>query len=147
MQRERRYQDERLNNAARELWKYKSMSAQIESLSDKIEEYRERYEVLGSTRFDKICVKGGTIHDKVAEVAIQWADLDIEINRRKVELERELLRISNKLNLLTATQAKVIQLYYIKGYAVSKIASIINYSERQVTRIKTEALEKYSLLK
>lgn len=146
MQRERRYADERLNEAAKELWSYRAKQRQIADLTDKLEEYRERYSALEAVRYDKVCVQGGEYQDRIVEIAIKWADLSIEINRKKIEMEYDLWLLMQKLSQLTAMQGKVLELYYIKGYDVVKIAIMTAYSDIQIKRIKAESLEKYAKL-
>lgn len=146
MQREKRYADERLNEAAKELWSYRAKQRQIADLTDKVEEYRERYSAIEAVRYDKVCVQGGEYRDRIMEIAIKWADLSIEINRKKIEMEYELWLIMQKLNRLTTMQGKVLELYYIKGYEIIKIAMMTNYADRHIERLKNEALNNYSKL-
>lgn len=146
MHRERKYKDERLNRAAEELGMYTDIKKKIEFYSEKLMESRERHSCVASTRFDGIKVAGGKHYDKMAEIAAQWADLDAEINRLKVSAERKLFFILGKLDNLSVMQKKVLELYYIKGYSIVKIARILNYSEEWVKVTKCAGLKKYAAI-
>lgn len=146
MHRERKYKDERLNKAARELGAYTDMRRQIEFFTEKLHECRERYTSVAAVRTDGVKVKGGAYCDKMADIAAQWADLDAEINRLKVRAERELFCILAKLDKLTVMQRRVLEMYYIKGYSVFKIARSLDYSEEWVKSTKCSALRNYAAI-
>lgn len=143
VQRERRYKDDRLNAAAEELWSYRQRQFEIRRLKAKSEELRDRYSV-GATAYDGIRVQGGARHDKLVKIAVEWADLQNEILERTREAEHSLWEIESKLQTLRYSQRQVLELYYIKGYSVIKIAEMMNYSEIGVRKIKHNGLKSYA---
>lgn len=142
-QRERHYKDPKLNAAADELWSYRQKQFEIRRLKAKSEELRDRYSV-GATAYDGIRVQGGVRHDKLVKIAVEWADLQNEILERTREAEHFLWEIESKLQTLRYSQRQVLELYYIKGYSVIKIAEMMNYSEIGVRKIKHNGLKSYA---
>ena len=142
-QRERHYKDPKLNAAADELWGYRQKQFEIRRLKAKSEELRDRYSV-GATAYDGIRVQGGARHDKLVKIAVEWADLQNEILERTREAEHSLWEIESKLQTLRYSQRQVLELYYIKGYSVIKIAEMMNYSEIGVRKIKHNGLKSYA---
>lgn len=143
VQRERRYKDDRLNAAADELWSYRERQFEIKRLQAKSEELRDRYSV-GATTYDGIRVQGGARHDKLVQIAVEWADLQGEIMARTAEAEHALWEIESRLRTLRYNQRQVLELYYIKGYSVIKIAEMLNYSENGIRRLKFNGLKSYA---
>lgn len=142
-QRERHYKDPKLNAAADELWSYRQKQFEIKRLKAKAEELRDQYSV-GATAYDGIRVQGGVRHDKLVRIAVEWADLQNEILERTREAEHCLWEIESKLQTLRYSQRQVLELYYIKGYSVIKIAEMMNYSEIGVRKIKYNGLKSYA---
>lgn len=143
MQRERHYKDDKLNAAAEELWSYRERQFAIRRLQCQSKELEDRYEV-GSSAYDGVRVKGGVQKDKLVEIAVAWADLQAEIARKVREAEHELWEIEARLKSLTSPQRQVLELYYIKGYSVVKIAQMMNYSEQWVRLTKHNGLNAYA---
>lgn len=143
MQRERHYKDDRLNAAADELWSYRQKQFEIKRLHAKSEELRDRYSV-GATAYDGIRVQGGARKDKLVQIAVEWADLQNEILERTREAEHFLWEIESRLRTLRYSQRQVLELYYINGYSVIKIAEMLNYSEIGVRKIKHNGLKSYA---
>lgn len=143
MQRERHYKDPKLNAAAEELWSYRQKQFEIRRLKAKSEELRDRYSV-GATTYDGIRVQGGARHDKHVKIAVEWADLQNEILERTREAEHFLWEIESRLRTLRYSQRQVLELYYIKGYSVIKIAEMMNYSENGIRRLKFNGLKSYA---
>ena len=143
MQRERHYKDDKLNAAADELWSYRERQFAIRRLQAKSRELEDRYEV-GAVAYEKVQVQGGVQKEKLVEIAVEWADLQAEIARRVREAEHTLWEIECRLERVKTTQRQVLELYYIKGYSVVKIARIMNYSERWVKSMKYEGLVLYA---
>lgn len=143
MQRERHYKDPKLNAAAEELWSYRQKQFEIRRLKAKSEELRDRYSV-GATTYDGIRVQGGARHDKLVQIAVEWADLQNEILERTREAEHFLWEIESRLRTLRYSQRQVLELYYIKGYSVVKIADMLNYSENGIRRLKFNGLKSYA---
>lgn len=143
VQRERRYKDDRLNAAADELWSYRQKQFEIKRLQAKSEELRDRYSV-GAIAYDGIRVQGGARKDKLVQIAVEWADLQGEIIARTTEAEHALWEIESRLRTLRYNQRQVLELYYIKGYSVVKVAQMMHYSEKWVRITKFEGLSAYA---
>lgn len=143
MQRERHYKDDKLNAAADELWSYRERQFAIRRLQCQSKELEDRYEV-GASAYDGVRVKGGVQKDKLVEIALAWADLQAEIARKVREAEHELWKIEERLKRLTSPQRQVLELYYIKGYSVVKIAQMMSYSEQWVRLTKYNGLNAYA---
>lgn len=143
MQRERHYKDPKLNAAADELWSYRQKQFEIRRLKAKSEELRDRYSV-GATTYDGIRVQGGARHDKLVKIAVEWADLQNEILERTREAEHFLWEIESRLRTLRYSQRQVLELYYIKGYSVIKIADMLGYSDEGIKTIKYQGLKAYA---
>ena len=143
IQRERRYKDDKLNAAADELWSYRQKQFEIRRLKAKSEELRDRYSV-GAIAYDGIRVQGGARKDKLVKIAVEWADLQNEILERTREAEHFLWEIESRLRTLRSNQRQVLELYYIKGYSVVKIADMLNYSENGIRRLKFNGLKSYA---
>lgn len=143
MQKQRKYTDKELNNAVVELQSYRELKLKIANLKQKREEYRERYDALQGIDYSGIRVSGGVRKDKMVETAIAWADIDLLVKNKEVECEKLFWDISAKLDRLQPNERKVLELYYIKGYNIEKVASIMCYCTRQVLRHKMEGLQNY----
>lgn len=144
MRRERKYSDARLNVAVEELDKYRERQYRIEILTEKLREYEETYAETKALVYDTDRVQGGEYRDKLAELACKWADLDVEVRKLKADNERELWCVKERLNRLTSTKARVLELYYIKGYPLMKVAQIMNYSYYGIKDLKFSALKNYA---
>ena len=143
VQRERRYKDDKLNAAADELWSYRQRQFEIKRLQAKSEELRDRYSV-GATAYDGIRVQGGARKDKLVQIAVEWADLENEIVKRTTEAQHALWEIEARLRTLRYNQRQVLELYYIKGYSVIKIADMLGYSDEGIKTIKYQGLKAYA---
>lgn len=145
MQRTRKYNNPRLNAAIEELSNYREREHRIAELTEKLREYEENYAEIKAIAYDIQHVQGGEHKDKLVEIACRWADLDVEVKRLKVENERELWYVKERLSRLTSTKSKVLELYYIKGYSLMQIARILNYSYYGIQGLKESALKSYAI--
>ena len=143
VQRERRYKDDRLNAAADELWSYRQRQFEIKRLQAKAEELRDWYSV-SAPSYGGIRVQGGIRKDKLSEIAAEWADLQAQILERVTEAENMLDEIEARLRTLRYNQRQVLELYYIKGYSVIKIADMLGYSDEGIKTIKYQGLKAYA---
>ena len=143
IQRERRYKDDKLNAAADELWSYRERQFAIRRLQCQSKELEDFCDVNASAYYG-VRVQGGVRKDKLAEIALEWVDLQAEIARKVREAEHELWKIEERLKSLTSPQRQVLELYYIKGYSVVKIADMLGYSDEGIKTIKYQALKAYA---
>ena len=72
------------------------------------------------------------------------ADLQTQILKSVNEEEDVLHNIELRLWTLRRTQRQVLELYYIKGYSVVKIADMLGYSDEGIKTIKYQALKAYA---
>ena len=89
-------------------------------------------------------MQGGVRKDKLVKIAVEWADLQNEILERTREAEHFLWEIESRLRALRSNQRQVLELYYIKGYSVVKIADMLGYSDEGIKTIKYQALKAYA---
>ena len=143
MQRERHYKDPKLNVAAEELRSYRQKQFEIRRLKAKSEELRDWYSV-SAPSYGGIRVQGGIRKDKLSEIAAGWADLQAQILERVTEAENMLDEIECRLRTLRYNQRQVLELYYIKGYSVIKIADMLGYSDEGIKTIKYQGLKAYA---
>ena len=143
VKRVRRYKDDKLNAAADELWSYRQRQFEIKRLQAKAEELRDWYSV-SAPSYGGIRVQGGIRKDKLSEIAAEWADLQAQILERVTEAENMLDEIEARLRTLRYNQRQVLELYYIQGYSVIKIAEMMNYSENGIRRLKFNGLKSYA---
>lgn len=144
MQRTRRYSDPKLNVAAEELSGYRERLRHIEELAEKLREYEETYSEIKAVAYDMERVSGGERRNQLVEIACQWADLDVEIKKLRAENERQLWYIKERLSGLSTNKYRVLELYYIKGFSLMKIAQIMNYSFDGIKYLKFSALKAYA---
>ena len=144
-QREERYISQPLNFAVRELVEFRALEREIKYLTQKLEEYRARYDAgVHGTDYTGIRVQGGVPKDTLVEIAILWADLSVAVERKKAEAEKQRIYLLERLKALSPCRRRVLELYFLQDTKISDIALIMNYSERQVIRIKKEALGEFT---
>lgn len=83
----------------------------------------------------------GSVSDPVGNAAIKLARLGHEIDDltdQLVDLKKE---IANALCKLPTLEHLILHKIYIKGMKIKQIAKDVNYSQRQVLRIKERALK------
>ncbi len=107
-------------------------------------QYEQTYTEIKAVAYDQLKVQGGKQYDKLVQIACDWADMTVLLEEKKLESERTLWYLKEKLNKLDRTSAKVLEYYYIDGYEVIKIAQIMNYAYCWILELKHKALEKYS---
>lgn len=144
MRKERKYKDPRLNMAIDELNGYRNRLREIAVLAEKRAEYEEMYGEIRAIAYDDVRVQGGEIKSRLEELACKWADLDMQIKNMQEENERALWVVKVKLEDLPPQKSRVLELYYIKGYSLIKIAQIMNYSFEGVRKLKKAGLVQYS---
>ncbi len=146
MQKIKHSADDKINIAIEELLSFCKLQRLIAKMEQRREELRERYIGVGCHDYDTVRVSGGRQENILVNIAVEWADLDVEIHNKHREVERLWITIQNKLFKLTMVEGRVLELYYIKGYSRQKVAMIMNYSDAGVRNIKRRALEKYAEL-
>lgn len=144
MQKVKRSANDAVNRAVDELLNYRKLANLINKMERRCEELRERYIGTGTINYDMVRVEGGRQENILVQIAVEWADLDVEIHAKRRDLERIWIKIQNKLYNLTSIEGRVLELYYIKGYSRQKIAIIMDYSEAGIREIKRRALQKYA---
>lgn len=83
-------------------------------------------------------------HSKVESAVLSILDLEEEIDQKVdelVEYKKAVLEMINKLN--NKELMLILELRYIQGYKFDKIAEIMNYDRRQISRLHNRALDKF----
>ncbi len=146
MRREREYKDVRLNIAIKELSSYRQKKYLLSKLKEKRTELEDKYSELKGIAYDGIHVQGGNRQDCVADNAIEYADLCLKIARIELEIEYALLSIEEKIKNLNTIQWRVLDMYYIQGYSLMKVAQNMNYSFEGIKDIKHAAIKNFANL-
>jgi len=129
-----------------ELDRYRARVARIMRLKERKTELEINYTAVRGIDYSKVCVQGGMPKDYLVETAIKWADIDKELDELILQNQRELNLIEYKLSLLKTIEQTVLFKYFIEGRSVMEIATLLQYSEQGVRKIKTNALKKYAEL-
>lgn len=134
------------NNEAivNELLSYRRLKSEIAELEAKAEDYRSNYGYIKATQYDKVSVKGGEVKNVLADIAIKWADMTADIERKKLKAEHLLWSIEAKIENLNPDEKQIIRLYYIKGYSIHRIALTLHFDESTIKRKKKKALKNYA---
>lgn len=146
MQRIRKSKDMQVQLAMDELDRYRARVARIMRLKERKNELEINYTAVRGIDYSKVCVQGGMPKDYLVETAIKWADIDKELDELILQNQRELNLIEYKLSLLKTIEQTVLFKYFIEGRSVMEIATLLQYSEQGVRKIKTNALKKYAEL-
>lgn len=146
MQRIRKSKDMQVQLAMDELDRYRARVARIMRLKERKNELEINYTAVRGIDYSKVCVQGGMTKDYLVETAIKWADIDKELDELILQNQRELNLIEYKLSLLKTIEQTVLFKYFIEGRSVMEIATLLQYSEQGVRKIKTNALKKYAEL-
>lgn len=146
MQRIRRSTNMQVQLAIDELDRYRARVARIMRLKERKTELEINYTAVRGIDYSKVCVQGGLPKDYLVETAIKWADIDKELDELILQNQRELNLIEYKLSLLKTIEQTVLFKYFIEGRSVMEIATLLQYSEQGVRKIKTNALKKYAEL-
>lgn len=146
MQRIRKSKDMQVQLAMDELDRYRARVARIMRLKERKTELEINYTAVRGIDYSKVCVQGGMPKDYLVETAIKWADIDKELDELILQNQRELNLIEYKLSLLKTIEQTVLFKYFIEGRSVMEIATLLQYSEQGVRKIKTNALKKYAEL-
>lgn len=83
----------------------------------------------------------GTVSKKLENAVISLIELEGEINKlidQYIDYKREVVKT---LERLPSTQYGILHRYYIRGMTCEQIAEDMDYSERQILRIKKKALK------
>lgn len=143
LQKQKRYDDARLNNADAELRSYTRLKKDIDRFRAHEAELRER---LTSPR----CGLGGGVGggsstiDPNGEQLAFLIDYSRKVDKLCIDAEMKHIEIYSRLMQIQEPQQTILKLYYLDGYGVEKISQNTFYSAIQVKRLKKEGLIKYS---
>lgn len=146
MQKIRNSKNPLVQRALDELDKYRARVARIIRLKESRKELEIDYSAICGIDYSKLRVQGGMPKNYLVETAIKWADIDKEIDDLILENRHELNMIEYKLSLLKSTEQTVLYKYFIEGRTIMEIATLMNYSEQGVRKIKNSALQRYAEL-
>lgn len=90
---------------------------------------------------------GGTRGDSLANAVAKIADVEKELQQDTEKLKEELVLVRFMIDSLeNYEQRNVLNLKYISGYSLRRIATKMNYSRQQTYRIHNKAIEILSML-
>lgn len=146
MQKIRKSKNPTVQSALDELDKYRARVARIIRLKERRTELEINYTAIRGIDYGKVNVQGGMPRDFLVETAVRWADIDKELQDLILQNQRELNMIEYKLSLLKSVEQTVLFKYFIEGRTVMEIATLLNYSEQGIRKVKHQALLKYAKL-
>ena len=89
----------------------------------------------------------GTLGDSLANAVAKIADVEKELQQDTEKLREELVLVRFMIDSLdNYEQRNVLNLKYISGYSLRRIATKMNYSRQQTYRIHNKAIEILSML-
>jgi len=131
--------------AIQDLRKYKYLKASMESIPERLEALRCRFESIRSAATDKIPVKGGSsrYEDTLIDIIVEKERLKYLYMANKTLLNV----IERGLDSLDKTERLVLEKFYIdrpKNH-VEKLMEELNYEKSRVYEIKNQALYKFTI--
>ena len=82
----------------------------------------------------------GIVSQKMQDAVISLIDLEKQINKLIDDYVNYKNKVIKTLEKLPSKEYGVLHRYYVRGMTIRKIAEDMNYSERQILRIKEKAL-------
>lgn len=123
------------------LSKYSALNARIDAKLAQAERLRHLAQSTGG-HSDSNGIHSTQPYDKVGEITAKIVDLEVEINKEideLVDLEREIRDIISRVS--DANQRAVLEMKYISGWTLKRIANELNYSLVHTKRIHNLALK------
>ena len=131
--------------AIQDLRKYKHLKGSLESIPERMESLRCRFESIKGSVTDKIPVKGGSsrYEDNLLDIIVENERLQLLYKANKTLLDL----IERGLSSLDKTERLVLDRFYIdrpKDH-VEKLMEELNYEKSRVYEIKDQALYKFTI--
>ena len=90
---------------------------------------------------DRIGGRSSGVGDKVSTFAVDIADIEDQIAKRKRAYEAEMLAACKIVDMLPESECVVLYRYYVQGQTQGGIAAALNYSVSYVKRKKQDGLK------
>lgn len=131
--------------AIQDLRKYKHLKESLESIPERMEALRCRFESIKGAVTDKIPVKGGSsrYEDNLLDIIVEKERLQLLYKANKTLLDL----IERGLSSLDKTERLVLDRFYIdrpKDH-VEKLMEELNYERSRIYEIKDQALYKFTI--
>lgn len=131
--------------AIQDLRKYNHLKASLESIPERMEALRCRFESIKGAATDKVPVKGGSsrYEDNLLDIIVEKERLQLLYKANKTLLDL----IERGLSSLDKTERLVLDRFYIdrpKDH-VEKLMEELNYEKSRVYEIKDQALYKFTI--
>jgi len=131
--------------AIQDLRKYKHLKASLESIPERMEALRCRFEYIKGAATDKVPVKGGSsrYEDNLLDIIVEKERLKYLYRANKTLLDL----IERGLASLDETERLVLDRFYIdrpKNH-IKKLMEELNYEKSRVYEIKDQALYKFTI--
>lgn len=142
-----------IQDIEKKLYKYAEYQRRIKELQQQIDEVLQQHNalldgMLKAPSLDDVRVQGGLTSDPVFSAVQKMIDVygaRIEAIKNEISnlfyLVDDIMRTVNEAGL-TEAERQYVQLRYFEGLRVSQIAARMDYSEKQVWRLKQSALKK-----
>lgn len=130
--------------AKEELLQYKYAREKVEETLEEYQKYKDRAEKMTSIISD--VPRGTSSSDKVADNAVEMADLSAEYEKRWLEAENKKLEIEKNIDLVEEPYRILLHKRYVEGKTLEEISTLMNYSFDRVRHMHGEALLKYEKL-
>ena len=108
----------------------------VAALEERIESLRSRAEYNHSQLGE--CGRGDPTRDRLAEYAAELDELEHELTREMIALEKQLAFVDAELAKLPEIQEKVLKLRHCEGFSWEKVARKVGYCVRQCIRIQSK---------
>ena len=135
-----------MNKTIQELKDYSLWRHSLEIIPQRIAEIDEKMLSLGGGSTDTPVKSSGNKREKRL---IAYIDEKTELLKTLETLKAKQIYIEKCLSMLTDTERKVLDAFYLSGMeysdAMEKLVAETVYSDSQIERIKADALRKYSL--
>lgn len=142
-----------MQDIEKKLYRYAEYQRRIKELQQQIDEVLQQHNalldgMLKAPSLDDVRIQGGFTSDPVYSAVQKMIDVygaRIEAIKNEISnlfyLVDDIMRIINEAGL-TEKEREYIQYRYFEGLRVSQIAARMDYSEKQVWRLKQSALKK-----
>ena len=115
----------------------------IRQKEERIEELKNEAEGIKAIQYDADKVQT-SVKDRMSEIIAEYGDMINELNEDRLHLQKKKSDVIDKINLLDNTdQIRVLVMNYVNLYNLKQIADKMNRSERQIFRIRKEALKNF----
>jgi len=131
------------DDSVKELLRFRTLSEDVKNIQYEIEEMHQLMISVQAIRYDAVKVQGGSGEHPLEKATIKLVELLNRLEKKKREREKMLYKINKKMSQLLINEQMVLKLYYMDGLDIYTICDNLNYTYRQILRIKKSGLENY----